>query len=128
MRERFLKYLLTGGGASIVDFSIFSLLTVVFQLWWVAAFSLGCLGGMTANFLLSRKFVFDVHWQSSIKQFFVFACVALPGVLFNLGSMQILVSRLDWNPVLARVLSAAIVVGVSFLGHSLFSFRKETSA
>jgi len=124
MIARFLKYLVTGGGATLVDVGVFTLLTKVGGFWYVGAFTLSCLAGMVTNFLLSRQFVFGVRWESTFKQFFVFACVALPGIIFNLGSMQLLVNHLGADPVLARVFSAGIVVGVSFLGHSLFSFRK----
>ena len=125
MLPRFLKYLFTGGGATLVDVAVFALFHKVLGLWYVAAFSLGVLSGLVTNFLLSQRFVFQVQWQDQFKQFLVFAAVALNGILLNLGLMQILVNFCHWDALLARVLSAGVVVGISFLGHSLFSFRKE---
>ncbi|WP_218082189.1 GtrA family protein [Anthocerotibacter panamensis] len=128
MTRRFLRYLLTGGGATLVDIGIFTLLHEVLGLWQLLAFAGGVSAGLVTNFLLSRRFVFGVQWQSTFKQFAVFSAVALNGILLNLGAMQFLIYILGWAALLARIFSAALVVGISFLGHSLFSFRKDEAA
>jgi len=123
--NRFLKYLGTGGTATLVDVGIFTLLSRVLGLWYVLAFAGGVSAGLVTNFLLSRQFVFGVHWQNSFKQFLVFTVVALNGIILNLVFLQVFVNMFHWDPIMARIISAGVVVGVSFMGHSLFSFRKH---
>ncbi|WP_287127666.1 GtrA family protein [Candidatus Cyanaurora vandensis] len=121
---RFLRYLGSGGTATLVDVGVFALLNRGLGLWYVWAFVGSALAGLVTNFLLSRQFVFAVRWENTFRQLLVFTGVALNGMVLNLVIMKLLVDLLHWDTVWARVLSAGMVVGVSFVGHSLFSFRK----
>lgn len=119
--QQFGGYLFTGGTATIVDVSVFSLLTQL-GIWYVLALCISYFVGLTTNFWLSRRFVFSVYWQNWLIQYTVFTTVALNSLLANLGLLQLLINELKWNATVARLASAASVALLSFAGHKLYSF------
>ena len=119
-------YVLTGGAATIVDVTLFSLLTQA-DLWYVWALCASYFVGLTTNFFLSRRFVFGVYWHDWKLQFAVFTAVALNSLLANLGLLQILVNDLHWSATIARLTSAGCVALLSFMGHRLYSFGQAQS-
>jgi putative flippase GtrA len=126
--QQFGGYLLTGGAATLVDVLIFSLL-VRSGLYYVLALGVSFGFGVLTNFTLSRRFVFGVYWRSGWTQFLVFSMVALNSLLANLGLLQVLIRDLNWEPAIARLVSAACVAILSFTGHKLYSFdTKQTLA
>ncbi|MBA3920201.1 MAG: FAD-dependent oxidoreductase [Nostocaceae cyanobacterium] len=117
-------YIFTGGAATIIDVSVFSILTKS-GLWYVYALCISYLLGLTTNFWLSRHFVFGIYWENWLIQYAVFATVALNSLLANLGLLQLLVNELRWEPTSARLVSAACVALLSFAGHKLYSFASD---
>lgn len=125
--QQFGGYLLTGGFATAIDVSIFSLL-IQAGIWYVWALGFSYFLGLTTNFLLSRRYVFGVYWNNWIAQYAVFAAVALNSLLANLGLLQLLVNDLGWNAISARLVSAACVALLSYAGHRLYSFGQAQTA
>jgi len=120
-------YLVTGGFATIVDVTLFSLLTQM-QLWYVWALCMSYFVGLTTNFFLSRRFVFGVYWHDWKLQYAVFTAVAMNSLLANLGLLQLLINDLHWSTTIARLTSAGCVALLSFVGHRLYSFGQAQSA
>ncbi|MBW4526662.1 MAG: FAD-dependent oxidoreductase [Phormidium tanganyikae FI6-MK23] len=125
--QQFGSYLLTGGFATAIDVSVFSLLTQV-GLWYVWALGFSYFLGLTTNFLLSRRYVFGVYWNNWLTQYAVFAAVALNSLLANLGLLQLLIKDLGWSAISARLVSAACVALLSYAGHKLYSFAQSQPA
>lgn len=119
--NQFKKYILTAGSATVVDVTIFIALT---QAGWsaISAICLSYFIGISVNFVLTRRFVFNVYWDNWLLQYLIFSTVALNGLLSNLGLLQILINEVQLTPILARCLSAAAIAVLSFLGHKFYSF------
>jgi putative flippase GtrA len=115
------RYFLTGGIATIIDVSMFSLLQQL-EIYYVYALCISYFFGLTTNFWLSRNYVFGVYWQNGLLQYLVFAAIALNSLLANLGMIQLLVNELKCQPIPARIISAGCIVFLSFIGHKLYSF------
>jgi protoporphyrinogen oxidase/putative flippase GtrA len=122
--KQFGSYLFTGGAATIVDVTIFSIL-VQSGLWSVSALCISYFLGLTTNFWLSRRFVFGIYWNNWLTQYAVFATVALNSLLANLGLLQLLINDAGWDATAARLVSAACVALLSFTGHKLYSFASD---
>jgi protoporphyrinogen oxidase/putative flippase GtrA len=122
--KQFVAYLFTGGTATVVDVSIFSLL-VNSGLWYVSALCVSWFFGLTTNFLLSRRFVFGVYWRNRLAQFTVFTVVSLISLLANLGLLQLLINEFSLDFTVARLISAGCVAFLSFVGHKLYSFTSS---
>ena len=121
------RYLLTGGVATAIDVTLFSWLTQT-GVWFVWALAASYLVGLTTNFYLSRRFVFGVYWTNWHLQYLVFTAVALNSLLANLGLLQLLIKDLGWQPTPARLVSAAAVAVLSYVGHRLYSFAQTQTA
>lgn len=122
--SQFGSYILTGGFATVIDVFVFSML-VKSGMWYVLALCVSSFFGLTANFLLSRQFVFGVYWSNALLQYCVFTVIALNSLLANLGLLQLLINELGWDATTARIVSAACVVLISFTGHKLYSFSSN---
>ena len=120
-------YLFTGGAATIVDVLVFSIL-IQSGLWYVFALGISYFLGLSTNFWLSRRFVFNVYWKNWFIQYGVFATVALNSLLANLGLLQLLINELSWHPTFSRLVSAGCVALISFTGHKLYSFSAPNQA
>jgi len=123
--QEFGGYLFTGGAATVVDVGVFSLLTQSLGMWYVIALCISYFMGLSTNFWLSRRFVFGVYWKNWLVQYAVFAMVALNSLLANLGLLQLLINDAGWSPTAARLVSAAAVALLSFVGHKLYSFGRD---
>jgi putative flippase GtrA len=124
LSRQFVGYLFTGGFATLVDVFVFSIL-VKSGMWYVLALCVSSFFGLTTNFLLTRRFVFGVYWKNALAQYGVFTVVALNGLLANLGLLQLLMNDLRWDATLARLVSAASVALINFVGHKLYSFSSN---
>jgi protoporphyrinogen oxidase/putative flippase GtrA len=123
LSSQFLKYLFTGGTATIVDAVIYKILVDI-AVPYKVALAISFIFGLTSNFWLSRRYVFGIYWQNWLVQYIVFATVALNSLLANYGVISILVEDLGWNSkgLETRFVSAACVAILSFTGHKLYSF------
>lgn len=119
--EQFVRYLFTGGAATVIDVLVFSILTRS-GLWYVSALCISYFLGLSANFWLSRRFVFGIYWKNWFVQYAVFATVAINSLLANLGLLQLLIDEVGLEATTARLVSAACVALLSFTGHKLYSF------
>ncbi len=125
LKKEFVGYLFTGGTATIVDVLVFTILRNYLGWWEFPALCISYPLGLTTNFWLSRRFVFEVYWKNWLVQYAVFAAVATNSFLANLGLLKLLMNDLNWDATPARLVSAACVALLSFTGHKLYSFASE---
>jgi putative flippase GtrA len=121
LAQQFGKYGLSGGIATLVDVSLFTTF-VQAGIGYGFALMLSYLAGLSVNFWLSRRFVFQVYWRNVWFQYSIFLTVALGGLFANFGLLQLMVDRLNYHPTIARLISALCVFIISFTGHKLYSF------
>lgn len=124
LTRQFVGYLFTGGCATVVDVFVFSIL-VKSGIWYVLALCISRFFGLTTNFLLTRRFVFNVYAANPLVQYCIFAIVAINGFFANLGLLQLLMNELHLDATLARLVSAACIAMINFAGHKLYSFSSN---
>lgn len=130
-KQRFVKYLIAAGTATIVDIVVYTILFNTLgesRKFFCLINSYSC--GLVTNFLISKYFVFPESGLNSSSQFVRFAAVAVVVLIANYYMML----GLEWlipfpsflsiafKPLLIRGLSAALIAFVSFYTHKLFSF------
>lgn len=129
-RERFLRFLLTGGlaAAANVGSGIAFATLMSYQAAIIAAFFVG----LTTGFLLSRVFVFEARGTSLTGQFLRFTLVNLIALLqiwaISMGLAFVIFPwlRITWHPeTIAHAIGVLVPVFTSFLGHRHFSFRES---
>ena len=139
LRNRAFRYLITAGIATVVDVVLFFMISNYIlhgQDFIVPVFGKNILVrchtasilpsfsfGLLTNFTLTKVFVFQTSDLRTRVQFFRFIVVAMVTFLANYGFMNILVSGLEFNATISRLVSAITVGVMSFVIHKAFSFK-----
>ena len=105
--QRFLKYGLIGGGTFAIDLFILALLTELFAMPYQISTPIGFLVGISANYALSRRFVFKYSTRPLHAGYFFFMVIALTGAIFITTSVAMLVEKLGLPYIIARVIVAS---------------------
>lgn len=81
----FLKYLVVGGGAFVIDFSVLEILHKVFGVHKYVAVSCGFCTGLIVTYICSNKFVFSNRKMADKKaaEFTIFTIIGIIGLLMT---------------------------------------------
>lgn len=122
--RQFLKYLLVGGGATLVEWALFWLLDERLEMHhqWatVAAYTVSTF----VNWGLGRLLVFKESKRGAAAEIAGVYLAAAVGLLLNMGIMYLLVDALGWNEMLSKVLATGLVFVWNFLIRRLAIYRK----
>lgn len=126
---QFLRYLVTGGLAFVVDFGLFALCLYVFDWHYLLANLMGLLAGLVINYMLSVAWVFNgckrVLEKKKSAEFAIFAIIGFVGVGLNQLCMFIMIDYLSWQEMLSKMIAAGIVLMWNFGGRKLLLFRSK---
>jgi putative flippase GtrA len=138
--QRFARYLVAAGTASVADLAVAQLLLFVAALQTGALFAVpvlaGALAGVSVNFMLSRRFVFELDTRRARDQMRSFFIVAFTTLVLKLivgfallaGFTHVVGHWLALLPIdgaparLAQIGAMGIVAVYSFLAHKHVSF------
>lgn len=125
--QQFLRYLVTGGLAFVVDFGLFALCLYVFEWHYLLANLVGLLAGLVLNYLLSVAWVFNdcnrVLEKKKAVEFAIFAAVGFAGVGLNQLIMILMVGLFAWNEMISKIIAAGVVLMWNFGARKLVLFR-----
>ena len=129
---QFLRYLVTGGLAFVVDFGLFAVCLYMLDWHYLLANLVGLVAGLALNYALSIAWVFTACERTLEKQkvieFTLFALVGIAGVGINQALMYLMVGLLDWNEMASKMIAAVLVLMWNFGARKLMLFRKKNSA
>jgi len=127
--RQFLKFMIAGGVAACVNFSVGWMLFGWLPLYGDIA--VGYLAGMLTAFVLFEKKVFGEHIESRKKSIVVFFLVNTLGLLQTWLVFPLLKDYLfplmDYHfyaPEIARAIAIMVPMLSSFLGHKFFTFKQ----
>ena len=128
---QFLRYLVTGGLAFVVDFGLFALCLYKLDWHYLLANLIGLVAGLVLNYALSIVWVFTACQRTLEKQkvieFTLFAFVGIAGVGINQALMYLMVGLLDWNEMVSKMVAAVLVLMWNFGARKLMLFREKVS-
>lgn len=126
---QFVRYLVTGGLAFIVDFGLFALCLYVFDWHYLLANLVGLVAGLVLNYAMSIVWVFTACKRTLEKQkvaeFVLFALVGIAGVGINQLLMYLMVDGFSLNEMLSKIVAAALVLMWNFGARKLLLFKKK---
>lgn len=125
---QFGRYVVVGGTAFIVDYSLFFLLLGKAALHYLAAATLAYLAGLVVNYLLSIAWVFDYRRLSHRGQeFAVFAAIGLCGVVLNGLLIHYIAAGLNIPYLQAKPWAALMVLLCNFGARKLLLFTAPSA-
>lgn len=126
---QFLRYLVTGGLAFVVDFGLFALCLYMFEWHYLLANLVGLIAGLVLNYALSILWVFTAckrtFEKKKVAEFTLFALVGFAGVGINQLLMYAMVDGLGLDEMLSKVIAAVLVLMWNFGARKLMLFKKK---
>jgi len=108
-RLAFIRYMLCGAIATVIDLSILYILTDFGGLWYILSATISFIAAASANFLLNRKFTFRSNSNRVKRQYGLFVSFAAIGLFMNIGIMYGLVELFDLWYIFAKFIATFIV-------------------
>ena len=99
--------------ATIVDFSVFILLTEWLNCWYLAASITGTISGGVTNFLLGRVWVFDATQGKIPRQALKYVLVWIGNLLLVSGGVFVVTEYARITPLASKII-VSLVVGFTY--------------
>lgn len=129
---QFLRYLVTGGLAFVVDFGLFALCLYALDWHYLLANLVGLMAGLVLNYAMSIVWVFTACERTlerrKVAEFTLFAFVGIAGVGINQFLMYLMVGLLGLNEMISKMVAAALVLMWNFGARKLMLFREKKAA
>lgn len=129
---QFVRYLVTGGVAFVVDFGLFTICLYSFGLHYLLANLIGLVAGLVLNYFLSIVWVFvackRILEKNKGLEFTLFALIGILGVGISQMLMYAMVDGLGIGEMLSKVVAAALVLMWNFGARKLMLFREKKAA
>lgn len=123
--NEFLRYVIVGGTAFIIDFSTLYILTEFLHLHYLFSAVIGFIVGTIVNYNMSKKWAFKNTLEANFKAFLIFTLVGIAGLGLTEFGMWVGVDKLDINYKITKIIVAAIVLIWNFILRKLLVFNNE---
>lgn len=129
---QFVRYLVTGGLAFVVDFLLFAFFLYKLEWYYLFANFIGLLAGLVLNYIMSVVWVFseckrDFEEKKTVE-FGVFAVIGFLGVGLNQLLMYLMVDGAHMNEMLSKMIAAVLVLLWNFGARKIMLFSERKSA
>ena len=119
-----LKFCITGGLNTIIDFAITTLLNTVLHLNINIAKPIGYICGMANSFVMNKKWTFKTENRATKKELIKFILVNACMLGLSLLLINGFKTYLSLGDTISNLLSTAIVMVINFLISNFWVFKK----
>jgi putative flippase GtrA len=121
----FFGYIKYGLVSLAVDMGTLFCLTEFAHLWYMFSAVVACFFGMITEFSLNKYRNFRDSDTRLLRQFIIFACIALTSIGLNLTLLYILTEFLGLWYMLSKIISVGLVFLWSYYWHSRVTFAMK---
>ena len=126
---QFVRYLVTGRLAFVVDFGLYALCLYKFDWFYLLANLVGLVAGLVINYIMSIAWVFSeckrVLEDRKTAEFTIFAVVGFLGVGINELLMLLMVGGFKWDEMISKMAAAVLVLMWNFGARKMMLFREQ---
>lgn len=122
--KQFLKFCLIGVVNTAIDFAIYSFLTRIAGVYFLAANLISVLAAMSFSFVFNKYWTFKNFDAKIKKQYLQFALVNLVYFLLNNGIIWLGVTILGLGDLWSKLLATVIGLAWSFGANKIWTFRE----
>ena len=122
-----LNYLVFGISTTFVNMSVFFILNTVQHIDYLLANAISIIVSIIFAFFTNKKYVFKSETTTIyawLKEFFLFCSFRLISAGFDMLSMLLFISFLEWNSNLAKLVTQVIIVSSNYFFSKWFIFKK----
>ncbi len=114
-----IKFLIVGGTATIIDFSIFFILHDLTKQNTIISNIVGFSISLIYNYIISIKWVFNVKKESKTN-FLIFLILSIIGLIINTIIVYIGIEKLKWYSLFCKIAATSIVMIFNFITRKKF--------
>lgn len=127
IKRQFVKYIIGGCTAAIVDLLLLYVFTDIFGLWVIYSATLAFLVAFFVSFYIQKFWTFrDNRKKGAYKQMAMYFGVGTVNLGINAGGMFVLVERFGVPYILAQIVIGSLIAVSSFIIYRFVIFRKKT--
>lgn len=116
-------YGVIGSSSALLDFTIFTILTELCDIYYLIANCISVTCGLTNSFILNRKYNFKVT-DKTIKRAAMFFVVGYCGLVLNSTLLYVFINYTHFATPIAKLCAMAIEVLLQFIVNSLVTFKR----
>lgn len=115
LTKQILKFLVVGGTAFLIDFSIYYILTELVAVHYLIAGIVAFIISLIFNYTMSIKWVFDIKKEQTIKEQSLFIILSVMGLGINQFMLYVLVEGVVIHHILAKLIATFVVMVFNFV-------------
>lgn len=125
---QFAKFLVVGGISFSLDYGLFVILYNVFGVYYILSSTISFATSVVLNYVLSRKYVFEIREDRSVAREFAFYAVLNVIALFlNQVILYASVDYLSFSPPVGKIIATAVVLVYNFVSRKLLLERPPST-
>jgi len=118
-----LKYNTSAVIATLVDYTLFIVLSEIFNVWYLLSSVIGLVAGGVTSFLLERSWTFNKTGGKLSKQAVRYFITWIISIVLNSAGLYIMVEYASVQYIISKIIVSALVgIGFNFLMHKHFVF------
>ena len=121
--RQFVKFGLVGASSTIIDWSIYLLLTRFGHLFYLMAKILSFSVAVFNSYTWNRRWTFRSNDPQKLRQFIKFLVISLIGLVLNTAIMFSVVDYLKLSDLYGLVIATAIVTLWNFTANKFYTFK-----
>ena len=125
LNREFPRHLITGGLATIIEWTIFYLLAILLNIYYQTAVIISLLISCIINYTLSKIFTFKCKSKKIIQQASIFSIIAIIYLLLSMLLMSLFVEILFLHKMTSKIMTTGLMLIVSYTLHKHITFNKK---
>ncbi len=124
--KQFFRYNIVALLATTLDFSLFIILSDIFQIWYVLSTFISAFIGGVVSFFLERNWTFVSKDGKISHQAIKYLIVWAMSIVLNTIGLYFIVEYFNIDTVISKVIvSASVGICFNFFMHNLFVFKQK---
>jgi putative flippase GtrA len=121
--QRFVRYFVVGGVATVVDYGLFASLFYL-GIHYIVAATISFVFAVAVNYVLSIRFVFESDGTARHREIVLIYLVSGIGIAINLAILAVLVEWAQFHPLIGKLVGTALVLGWNFSARHFWIFAR----
>lgn len=118
------RYILSGGVAFIIDFSILWFFTEIVDFHYLVSSVIANTVGLIVTYIFSIRWIFDSRSvKNRIVEFIIFALIGVIGILLTIFFMWLITDIIGISYLISKIITVGFVAVIGFIFKKYILFR-----